>query len=236
MKKIIYNGLLLLTLATAFTACEDETSQDDSRVTYYGTLELKGDKTLLWDKGKTYEDPGYTATLKGADATAQVKVNGSVDVNTPGIYTLTYTITNEDGFSTTDTRNVLVADPTDSPITSGFWSSTADSYRVSSTGTTTYGGNYTVTVLQLSPGEFYVSDFLGGWYDQRAGYGTDYAMVGKFKLNSDNTITLEESSIAGWGDGLVALHDGKYDPATGRISWDAEYVSSMHFHLTLTKD
>lgn len=84
----------------------------------------------------TSSDPGYTATLKGADATAQVKVTGSVDVNTPGIYTLTYTITNEDGFSTTDTRNVLVADPTDSPITSGFWSSTADSYRVSSTART----------------------------------------------------------------------------------------------------
>ncbi|MCS2955955.1 DUF5012 domain-containing protein [Bacteroides thetaiotaomicron] len=32
-------------------------------------------------------------------------------------------------------------------------------------------------------------DFLGGWYDQRAGYGPDYAMVGKFELNDDNTIT-----------------------------------------------
>jgi len=34
-------------------------------------------------------------------------------------------------------------------------------------------------------------------------YGPDYAMVGKFELNDDNTITPLESYVAGWGDSIT---------------------------------
>lgn len=236
MKRIIYNFLLLCSLTVAFTACDDETSQDNSKVTYYPIVSLKGDTYATVPVGGTYEEAGCSAEIGGKDVSADVKVSGSVDTSKPGLYSLTYTAVNEDGFSASVSRTVAVYDPTPSAIMSGAWYTTAASYRVSAGKTTAYGDTYPIIIYQVEPGEFYVSDFLGGWYDQRAAYGSDYAMVGKFKLNSDNSITMEESSIAGWGDSLVNLHDGKYDPATKQISWDAEYVSAMHFYLTLTQN
>lgn len=235
MKKIIYSLMLCLTL-TVFTGCEDETSQDQSRVTYYATLELKGDATVFWNMGEPYVDPGYVAELQGEDVTDQVVTEGQVDVNTPGIYSLVYKITNADGFSVTESRTVMVADPTESPVSSGYWTTDAESYR-NYNGVTKYGSAYPVVILQMAPGRFYISDFLAGWYDQRAAYGAAYAMVGEFQLNEDNTITPLKSSVAGWGDSMNEMIDGKYDPATGSITWCVVYGGDtrMEFYVTLTR-
>lgn len=231
MKKLIYS-LMLLCCIIGFTSCEDPTSQDTSKITYYATLELKGEATMFWTLGETFQDPGYMAEMQGEDVTDQVIVKGEVDVNTPGIYQLTYVITNEDGFSVTDSRTVMVADTTPSPITSATWTITADSYRDYS-GITAYGAEYPIVILQTEPGKFYVSDFLGGWYDKRAGYGSDYAMEGHFQLNADNTITAIDSYVAGWGDSMNEMVDGKYDPETGQISWMINYATDLKFYVTL---
>lgn len=54
-------------------------------------------------------DPGYTAIdPEDGDLTAQVQVSGSVNVNLMANYTLTYTITDSDGLTTTKTRLVRV--------------------------------------------------------------------------------------------------------------------------------
>lgn len=231
MKKVILN-LMLLCSIMGFTSCEDPTSQDTSKITYYATLELKGEATMFWTLGETFQDPGYVAEMQGEDVTDQVVVNGEVDVNTPGIYQLTYVITNEDGFSVTDSRTVMVADTTPSPITSATWTATSDSYR-DYNGITEYGAEYPIVILQTEPGKFYVSDFLGGWYDKRSGYGSDYAMEGHFQLNADNTITAIDSYVAGWGDSMNEMVDGKYDPETGQISWMINYATDLKFYVTL---
>ncbi|WP_300725830.1 BT_2262 family domain-containing protein [uncultured Bacteroides sp.] len=232
MKKVIYS-LMLLCFTLGFTACEDETSQDTSKITYYATLDLQGETTLFWELGKEYVEPGYYAELQGEDVTDQVVVKGEVDVNTPGIYPLTYVITNVDGFSVTKSRTVMVADITPSPIASGFWTASSDSYR-DYNGQTSYGSEFQVIILQTAPGKFYISDFLGGWYDQRAGYGSAYAMEGHFQLNADNTITPIDSYVAGWGDSMEEMVGGKYDPATGEISWMIDYSEShLKFYVTL---
>lgn len=234
MKRILYSCLLLCSLTVGFTSCDDETSQDNSKITYYPEISLKGDAYTAIPVGQAYQEAGCAAEIGGNDVSSDVKVNGSVDTSKPGIYTLTYLSTNEDGFSASATRQVVVYDPTPSSVVSGVWYSTADSYRVASS-TTAYGAAYPIIIYQVAPGEFYVSDFLGGWYDQRATYGSAYAVTGKFKLNSDNTMTLEESYNAGWGDELDGLDAGKYDPATKQISWNAGYAG-MHFYLTLTQN
>lgn len=231
MKKVIYS-LILVCAMMGFTSCEDVTSQDTSKITYYATLEIKGEETIFWTLGENYQDPGYTAELQGEDVTDQVVVEGTVDTNTPGIYQLTYIITNEDGFSVTKSRTVMVADTTPSSITSATWTATADSYR-DYNGITAYGAEYSIVILQTEPGKFYVSDFLGGWYDKRAGYGSDYAMEGHFQLNEDNTIEAIDSYVAGWGDSMNEMKDGKYDPATGQISWMIDYATGLKFYVTL---
>jgi hypothetical protein len=236
MKKVIYSLLICLTL-TSLYSCNDKDSYDDSKITYYATLELKGETSLMWSKGVAYVDPGYTAELRGEDVTSEVVVNGTVDINTPGVYPLTYVITNADGYSVTKNRTVYVADPTVSNITSGIWKVTSASYRTYKGATATFGSDYGIVILQTSPGQFYISDFLAGWYDQKVGYGSSYAAVGSFTLNTDNTITMNTSSVAGWGDELSSLTNGVYNPTTGNITYVAGYVGdAMKFYVTLTKE
>ena len=88
-------------------------------------------------------------------------------------------------------------------------------------------------VTKAAPGIFYVSDMMGGYYDQKAGYGSSYAMTGYFQLLADNSLVLLSSSVEGWGDSATGFKDGKYDPATGEISYVVNYATSMDFVITL---
>lgn len=234
MKKIIYSLIVCLTVIGLYS-CEDETSQDTSSITYYATLELNGESTVFWDLGETYEEAGYAAEMNGEDVTDQVVIEGSVDVNTPGIYTLNYIITNVDGYSVTKSRTVYVADGTESAIASGEWVATSATYR-NYNGTITKFSGFPIAILQTSPGEFYISDFFAGYYDQRAGYGSAYAMVGSFSLAADNTIDATSASLEGWGDSIDSFANGEYNPTTGEIYYEVSYAGIMTFYITLTKN
>jgi hypothetical protein len=105
--------LLLLSAACFISSCEKteeiintEDQVGHSRITFFPILTVKGDKYLPISVGGTFTDPGVEATEGGNAITATTA--GTVDVNTPGVYTLTYTAVNKDGFSVSDTRNVIV--------------------------------------------------------------------------------------------------------------------------------
>ncbi|WP_321479214.1 BT_2262 family domain-containing protein [uncultured Bacteroides sp.] len=234
MKKILYSLLLCLAVAT-FSSCDDKNSVDDSSITYFVDLQLNGDAVLFWPKGTSYIEPGYSAVMQGKDVTSDVSVSGEVDVNTSGGYPLTYSAVNKEGYAKESKRTVYVYDTTASSMESGIYSIDKNSYRISSAGKTAYGSSYDIVIIQLEPGVFYVTDFLAGWYDQRAGYGINYAMNGTFRLNADNTIEPISSSVPGWGDSMDGLANGKFDPATKSIYWEISYAGSMTFYITLTK-
>ncbi|HEX5221031.1 MAG TPA: immunoglobulin-like domain-containing protein [Verrucomicrobiae bacterium] len=63
----------------------------------------------------TYSDPGALATT--CDGSVAVSTNGTVDVNTPGVYTITYTADDGDGHTNSATRTVYVVDTTAPLIT-----------------------------------------------------------------------------------------------------------------------
>lgn len=136
---------------------------------------------------------------------------------------------NEDGFAKTFTRTVYVADNTASPLKSGIYTVAEGSKRTAPS-VVAFSG-YEIVIFQMEPGIFYISDFLGGWYDQRAGYGPDYAMVGKFELNDDNTITPLESYVAGWGDSMDQMTNTLLDPATGTLKWTVAYAGQLSFDI-----
>ena len=91
-----------------------------------------------------------------------------------------------------------------------------------------------VDVEYIAPGLYHISDYMGGYYDQRAGYGSDYAMTGYFALNNDNTITALTADVAGWGDSADEIN-AAYNEATGEIDLEVAYAGSMIFYITLTK-
>jgi hypothetical protein len=115
---------------------------------------------------------------------------------------------------------------------SGFYTVSANSNR---NGVTLYGREFTILLYQVSPGVFYVSDLFGGYYDQRAAYGSAYAMVGHITLAGSNTITLNDSHVDGWGDSLDGMSNGVYNPATKTVSWTAAYVDTYDFNVTAVK-
>lgn len=227
-KNIFYIMLLLLASATTFTSCDDESSAGVTRITYYPVLTLQGDGTMHVDKGTTFVDPGCAAEMNGEDFSSQVVVSGTVNTAKSGIYTLTYSAVNADGFSAYTSRTVIVTDPKDAK--EGVFVTSS----VTCNGSTKYDGNYDIVITSNDDGTYHVSDLLGGWYAQGRGYGDNYAMNGNVSFAEDGSMTLLDSSIAGWGDSLVDF-SGKFDAATSTYTWDAEYVSSMKFHVVLGK-
>lgn len=221
--------MLFALVALVMTSCGDKKSEGLSRITYYPSIQLKGDSYLVWEKGVAYEEPGYVSELNGEDVTSQVTVSGAVDVNKSGIYTLTYTtVKNSDGFDASASRTVVVLDS--SSAIEGFYMNQATSNRNG----TAYGKNFQVLVIDNGDGTISVDDLLGGWYCQRAGYGTKYAMSGVLGVAEDGTLTLIDSYIPGWGDGLDSF-EGKFDAATSTINFVCVYAGSLTFTETWVK-
>ena len=228
--KILYKYSLLIASVFFLFSCTKET-EGVSRITYYCDLELKGNPTEFVSLGGSYNEPGWVASENGDDVSDKVVVSGAVNPQVAGLYRLVYSVNNSDGFPKTASRQVVVYDTTPSAMPSGFYTVSPNSNR---NGTTMYGKAFTILIYQTAPGKFFVSDFFGGYYDQRAGYGSAYAMVGNMELSSNNVMKLINSKVAGWGDSLDGLIDGSFDPATKTAKWTAQYVGTYNFNVIAT--
>jgi hypothetical protein len=233
MKKNVLYTMLFAVVALLVTSCGDKETEGKSRFTYYPTIELEGDTYLVWDKGTPFVDPGYVSTMNGEDVTAEVMISGTPDVNKSGIYTMTYTTKkNDDGFDASASRTVVVLDP--NSAVEGFYLTQPDSYRTYNGNEVAFGNAFEILVIDNGDGTLYVDDLFGGWYCQRAGYGTKYAMGGTISLAADGTVGLISSLVPGWGDGLDDL-TGSY--ADGVFTVDAVYnKNTMHFYQTWVKE
>lgn len=230
--KLLY--LMLLVALVPFMSSCDEDTKGVTFTTYYPVLTLEGETTLYVDKGSTFTDPGYYAELNGEDVTSQVIVTSNVNTSTSGVYTITYSITNEDGFNSSTSRSVIVTDPND-PIEGFYDTDPEESYR-DYNGITPYGDSYEVLILNNGDGTYTVDDMFGGWYAVRAGYGTSYAMEGIIAIDDDGTVELLDSYVPGWGDSVESMTDATYDESTGTFSWLVEYTDTpIYFHVTMYK-
>lgn len=237
MKKIL-SLLAFAAVLAGFTSC-DYDSDDDAYVTHYVSFDLNEGSTYLVPVGSTYTDPGYKAMEGTEDVTSKVVVGGDeVDANSIGIYNITYSAANKDGFIASTSRRVVVYDPTITTDISGTYKSVSSQrVRLDEQQSVVGFGGYNVTVTKIANGVFAFSDMLGGFYDQskQYGYGPSYAMSGTVKLNSDNTLELISSLIPGWGDSADYCDDFVYDPTTGKISFKLGYAGLFEFVVVLEK-
>ena len=226
MKKIYLYGLMLFTVSLGLTSCSKD-EHTDTKVTNYIVLTINGDKVVYVDTNATYEDAGCKAEAAGQDVSDKIVTINPVDTKAIGPYTVTYMATNEDGFSSSANRTVYVGDPLLGNVSSG-------TNRKTAAGAVTNWSDFDIDMLTDGDGKYWVEDLLGGYYEQRAGYGSAYSMKGFLQVNADNTVDLVGGGdVAGWGDHYDDFKDGKYDPATKTISYTVVYAK-MDFNVILT--
>jgi hypothetical protein len=227
MKKII--NIVGFACLLLFISCEKET-EGISFETNYANFELTGANPYNLPLGTAYTEPGVKAEAAGE--VLPVTASNNIDHTTLGIYVVNYSATNVDGYEATTTRTVAVYDPT-APATDFSADYICNMYRTNADGSgrREFKG-LAISVSKVGPGIFYVTDLLGGYYAQGLGYGGAYAMTGYLALNADNSLKLLSSHINGWGDGLGGFKDGKYDPATGILTWTSTYAGRP-FYVTL---
>ena len=249
MKKIYLFGLLLAGVLLGLTSCNDDKDElTDSRLTYYADLQMQGDEFMLVPVGSKFVDPGCTGTLAGEDITDKIVVDGAdeVDPNTLGFYYITYSAVGSDGYPASVERTVCVYDPSITLDISGVYDTdmNATMYYGKVNGVTDwypfavfaagYGNTSQCTDIeftQIVPGIYYVNDIFGGWYEQIRGYGSRYAMTAYVSVDNDGNIGLLSSYIAGWGDGIDYLDEGKYEDGT--ISYGLCYAGQIYMNIVL---
>lgn len=257
MKK--YLSMLAIALASlTFTGCDDDSCPPE--VMYFPIITLEGDEVEYATMNTGYTLPGYSATLNGEDCTSQIKVTiydviadevvTNIDPNNVGYYRVTYSGTNEWGYSSSVQRVVYVFNPEITESIAGKYNTDMEeSFYKTGSGWKTFAdmaasyGNTTqctgIVFTEIVPGFFQCNDLFAGWYGQIRGYaatnGTRYNMTGYVSLNPDNSLTLLTSLVAGWGDGLDYLDDGQYDPETGTITYNLGYASAIYMDITLNK-
>jgi hypothetical protein len=116
--KIIHFFSLALVLMVFGSCHKDNIISNDkqvgiSRITYFADLTLLGNQYMSVVKGQAFTDPGATATQSGKPLT--VTVGGSVNTTAVGIYVLTYSAVNSDGFPASVTRTVAVIPAAETP-------------------------------------------------------------------------------------------------------------------------
>ncbi len=232
MKKyILISAIALASIATV--SCDKDT-EGLTQITYYPDFTIVGPTNYVAEAGVPYVDPGCTATLDGVDVTDQIVITTSMNLQDPqpGLYTVTYTVVNADNIANSVSRNVIVADADDKA--SGFYTVGTDSNR-NYGGTVYYYGGYPMYVVGDGEGNYEVSDLLGGFYQYFYGYGSSYVVEGSISIDSAGDISLDYGYCPGWGDYADSLTNGKFDAATGTISWLVTYAE-MPFYVTATKD
>lgn len=168
MKKIF----LFLFAAVVLYSCSESETGDVSRVTNFPNFQLNGDDVIFVHKGDAFTDPGVIVTEGETEIDYTTTVTGlyrggtTLDTNVDDVYLITYTATNQDGFSGSASRTIIVAE------TGDLVNSIAGLYR-----TTVFRNNaqpaanpqdYTdrewILIWENGDGTFGISDAFGGWY------------------------------------------------------------------------
>lgn len=222
--------LLFSAVALFATVSCKKTTEGQTGTTYYPVITLLGDELGIIAVGEEYQDPGCEAIMNGEDVTSQVVISSDIDNTKPGINHITYTVTNEQGFSASAVREVWVYAPSSF---ANLYESEIDLLN----GKVVYGGPMLISEIQ--PGVYEVPDICGGYYSyyRYPGYPYDFNAEVYATLGADGTITplggAEDWYFADPADPST-MSDGKYDSATGEITWNMCFSGEPFLTVKLT--
>ncbi len=232
MKKILFFGFALCLSALTLTSCSKDEEHTDTRVTNYINLTINGEAVVYVAANATYTDAGCKAEAAGQDVSDKIVTDNPVDTKNIGPYVVTYKAVNDDGFSSEVYRYVYVGAPVTGSVTTGSFRQTYNSDG-SPNAQVAWSG-FDIDMLTDGNGKYWVEDLMGGYYEQRAGYGDRYSMKGYLKVNADNSVDMVGGGdVVGWGDAYDDFKNGKYDPTTNTLSYTVVYAG-MDFNVILT--
>ena len=168
-------AISLLSSCKKDTEIENANQVGSSKIIYFPSIAINGDAVYMVQPGQTFTDPGAVAILNGD--TTKYTVTGTVGT-APGIYNLTYTAVNAQGYSATDIRSVVVLDPS---VLSNDFSGTYTRYTAGVAGATS-------TWTKIGPGEYTVENPGGA-------AGVTGTVIAVNYNGNDIAIPLQNSSI-----------------------------------------
>ena len=227
MKKILFYGFALCLSVMSLTSCSKDEQHTDTRVTNYINLTINGDEVVYVAANSVYTDAGCKAEAAGQDVSDRIQTINPVNTSEIGPYVVTYKAVNEDGFASEVNRYVYVGDPLMGSVMTG-------SFRQTKAGAVVNWSGFDINMLTDGNGLYWVEDLLGGYYEQRAGYGDRYSMKGYLQVNADNSVDMVGGGdVVGWQDSYDDFKNGKFDPATNTISYTVVYAA-MDFNVILS--
>jgi hypothetical protein len=194
MKKFI--PIIYFLVAILSVACNknDIHNTDDqvgiSRVTHFAVFQVSGSDYMSVVKGTAFVDPGVKAFEGSTEI--PVKTTGSVNTNQTGLYILTYSATNKDGYSASTSRTVVVIAAHETP---GVDLSGKYDYVGSST--------YTSTVTKVAEGTYTTDNAWSG-----------LTVIPLVFVSLDGTTISIPNQSTGFG---AAFGTGTYNTATKRL-------------------
>jgi len=237
MKKLF----LIPVLALLFVSCSDESTGGVSNVTYYPNFTVMGDDVIFVPKGSTYTDPGVVVTEGENEIEYSTSVTGlyqhgsSIDTNKPDVYQVTYSATNQDGFSGTAGRTVIVYENSDLINSiAGLYTSTVTRNGVL---TAQYTDLEYVLIWKNADGTYGMSDGIGGYYDLGRSYGAGYAaqpVVITANSIPANNFSITDFSVGAFG-GNAVMSDLMAYPEQNKVTFTTVWDAGFTFNVVLNK-
>lgn len=206
MKNKYFISFLLIAFVVAISSCKKDNiiSNDKnvgiSKITYYATFDITGPGIMSILKGTPFTEPGVKASAGGADL--PVTTTGAVDANTVGLYTLTYSATNADGYSSSATRTVVVIPDAEVPGVD-------------------LSGNYDAVPVGSTPGPATISKVAPGVYYTSNCWGNSGAVIPAYFISTDGISIIVLTQPSPYGN-LESTAPGTY--SAGLITWSIDLI------------
>jgi len=251
MKAIKTTGAaVLVTLAIALTSCSTEDSIHSS-VTNYAVLSLNDetDEPILIEQGTNYTDPGAMATIDDQEVPITTTYTGryrgntfneTLDTDVSDFYTTSYSAVNEEGFSSSVTRDIIVAETGDLVNSiAGLYRSTVFRNGVQGTPESAYTDIEYILIWENEDGTYGISDAFGGWYlfgRAIAGSETPGGIIVANNITSDDfefPATLSNAYFGGSAE-ITGLNVNPDDNSIDMITvWEADAETTYTFNIHL---